>query len=277
MTARRLVRGLLAASVAVTAGYLVAPIFVIIPTSLSDSSFLQFPPERWSLRWYRNFFADPTWIGSAAASLRIAVIVTVVSVVLGTLAALGMVRGRYPLRSVVTGLVLAPLLVPYVIVGLAAYAAFLELGLTQTTTGFVLVHSALAVPYVTINVAAALVGFDRRLELAAMSLGAGPVNSFARVTLPVIAPSMASGALFAFITSWDEVVASIFLSGPLLTTLPVRMWSGVRVQIDPTVAAVSGLLLLITVSMFAGAVLTRAVRRRRSRYRATSPAEGVTR
>ncbi|GAA2381615.1 ABC transporter permease [Nonomuraea africana] len=249
---------------ALTALYLVLPVFVVIPTSFSDSAFLEFPPQEWSLRWYENFFTDLTWLDSALASVRIAVLVTLASLVLGTAAALGMVRGRYPLRALVSGLVMAPVLVPYVIIGLAVYAAFLDLGLTETTLGFVLVHTALAVPYVVITVSSALMSFDRRLEQAAMSLGAGPVTTFARVTLPLIAPSLASGAVFAFVTSFDEVVTSVFLSGPDLTTLPVQMWSGVRVQIDPTVAAVSSMLLLLTLSLFAAAGLARLIRRRKS-------------
>jgi putative spermidine/putrescine transport system permease protein len=168
----------------------------------------------------------------------------------------------------VTALVVAPIIVPYVIVGLSVYIAFLRLGLTQTTVGMVLVHTALAVPYVAINVASGLATFDRRLELAAMSLGAGPVATFFRITLPVIAPSVLAGAVFAFITSWDEVVVAIFLSGPDLSTLPVRMWSGVRVQIDPTVAAVSSLSLLATVGVFAGVGAAALARRWVRRHRA---------
>lgn len=250
--------------VALTALYLVLPVFVVVPTSFSDSAFLEFPPKDWSLRWYENFFTDLTWLDSALASVRIAVLVTLASLLLGTAAALGVVRGRYPLRALVSGLVMAPVLVPYVIIGLAVYATFLDLGLTETTLGFVLVHTALAVPYVVITVSSALMSFDRRLEQAAMSLGSGPFTTFARVTLPLIAPSLASGAVFAFVTSFDEVVTSVFLSGPDLTTLPVQMWSGVRVQIDPTVAAVSSMLLLLTLSLFAAAGLARLIRRRKA-------------
>ncbi|WP_157252104.1 ABC transporter permease [Nonomuraea typhae] len=257
-------RILLCALAGLTAVYLVLPVFVVIPASFSASSFLEFPPKEWSARWYENFFTDPTWLDSALASLRVAVLVTLLSLVLGTAAALGVVRGRYPLRALVSGLLMAPVLVPYVIVGLAVYATFLELGLTQTTLGFVLVHTALAVPYVVITVSSSLVSFDRRLEQAAMSLGAGPVSTFARVTLPLIAPGLAAGALFAFVTSFDEVVTGVFLSGPDLTTLPVQMWSGVRVQIDPTVAAVSTMLLLATLALFATAGLSRLVRRRKA-------------
>jgi len=262
MTSRRIVRGLLGVLVGLTAVYLVAPVFIVVPMSFSDSLFLKFPPTSWSTRWFESYFGDDEWIASTLASLQIGVLVTILSVVLGTLAALGMVRGNYPLRGAVAGLVLAPVLVPYVIIGLAVYAMFLQVGLTETTLGFVLVHTALAVPYVVINVSAALFSFDRRLELAAMNLGAGPVSAFLRVTLPLIAPSMLTGALFAFITSFDEVVTAVFLSGPDLTTLPAKMWSGVRVQIDPTVAAVSSMLLLVTLALFGGAGITRFVRSR---------------
>ncbi|MEJ3657778.1 ABC transporter permease [Actinomycetes bacterium KLBMP 9759] len=240
--------------------------------SFSDSQFLKFPPTSWSTRWFESYFGDDEWIASTLASVQIGVLVTILSVVLGTLAALGMVRGNYPLRGAVAGLVLAPVLVPYVIIGLAVYAMFLQFGLTETTLGFVLVHTALAVPYVVINVSAALFSFDRRLELAAMNLGAGPVSAFLRITLPIIAPSMLTGALFAFITSFDEVVTAVFLSGPDLTTLPAKMWSGVRVQIDPTVAAVSSMLLLVTLALFSGAGITRFLRSRSATRPSSGPA-----
>lgn len=263
MSTKILCRAGLVSVVALTAVYLVAPVFVVIPTSFNDSPFLEFPPKAFSTRWYQSYFDDPAWINATLNSLQIGAWVTVLSVVLGTGAALAMVRGRYPLRAVVSGLVLAPMLVPYVIVGLAVYAVFLELGLTQSILGFVLVHTALAVPFVVINVSAALVSFDERLELAAMSLGANRVTTFVKVTLPNILPSVLAGALFAFVTSFDEVVTSTFLAGPDVSTLPVQMWSGVRVQIDPTVAAVSTMLLLVTLALSASAGLVRLLRARR--------------
>lgn len=247
----------------VVALMLISPILVIVPMSFSDSAYLQFPPENWTLRWYEKFLSDDAWRASTLASFRVAILVTISSVVLGTAAALGLVRGRLKFKPIIAGLVVAPMIVPYVIVGLAVYAMALEVGLTQTTLGFVTVHTALAVPYVVVNVAAALANYDRRLEQAAMSLGASPVTTFRTVTLPIIAPAMAAGALFAFITSWDEVVVSLFLSGPELTTLPVKMWSGVRVQIDPTVAAVSSLLLLFTIAVFVLAGIGRFINSRR--------------
>lgn len=263
MLTRRLTRAGLAVLAALTGLTLVLPVLVIVPMSFNDSSFLEFPPSSFSTRWFENFFVDPRWQDSLMDSLRVAVLVTICAVVLGTAAAMGLVRGRLRLKAVLSGLVIAPLVVPYVIVGLAFYAVALELGLTQTTLGLVLIHTAVAVPYVTINVAAGLASYDQRLEQAAMSLGANPFVTFIKVTLPIIAPSVVAGALFAFVTSWDEVVISLFLAGPELTTLPVQMWSGVRVQIDPTVTAVSTMLLLVTVSVFATGGLTQLIRSRR--------------
>ncbi|WP_305093922.1 ABC transporter permease [Prescottella sp. R16] len=155
--------------------------------SFADSAFLTFPPKAFSTRWYQQLLDDPTWIASALVSLRVAVLSTICAVILGVLAALGLVRGRYPLRGPIAALLLAPIIVPYVIVGLAVYIVFLKIGLTETTLGFVLVHTALAVPYVTINVASSLVSFDRGLERAAQSLGSGPVSTFFRITFPNIA------------------------------------------------------------------------------------------
>lgn len=241
--------------------YVLAPILVIFPMSVSESGFMAFPPQGFTWDWYRSLSTDPTWFESAGQSLAVALASAALSVVLGTLAALALVRGRFPFRRFVLLTMLSPLIVPYVIVGLAVYIAFLKVGLTETMLGFVLVHTCLGVPYVMINVSAGLVSVDRRLEMASMNLGAGPVSTFMRVTLPAILPNVLAGALFAFITSWDEVVVAIFLSGPGMTTLPVKMWSGIRVEIDPTLAAVSSLLLLVLIGTFVLTGLARGVQR----------------
>lgn len=265
----------LIALAAVTVLYLVFPILVIIPMSFADSAYLTFPPEQFSTQWYERLFTDPVWVTSAINSLKVAVLTTICAVVLGTLAAMGMVRGRYPFRGAVSALLLAPLIVPYVIVGLSAYIIFLRLGLTETLLGFVLVHTALAVPYVIINVASGLMSYDRDLERAASSLGASPLTTFMHVTLPNILPSVLAGALFAFITSWDEVVTAIFISGPTLRTLPVQIWSGIRVQVDPTVAAVSGLTLFVIFASFAVYGLTKLCRNTIDKHRRRNAAAGI--
>lgn len=241
--------GLIAIGIAI---YLLMPVIVIIPMSWSESPYLSFPPEGFTFQWYEKFFKDTAWMSSLGNSLVVGLLSALLSVVLGTMAALALVRGRFPFRGAIMAVLLAPMIVPFVIVGLAVYISFLGLGLTQTTLGFVLVHTALGVPYVLINVVASLSSVDRRLEMAAMNLGAGPIETFFRITLPLILPGMIAGALFAFITSWDEVVVAIFLSGPEITTLPVKMWSGIRVQIDPTIAAISTISLIVILAVFAG-------------------------
>lgn len=238
--------------------YLLSPILVIVPMSFSESSFLAFPPSGFTLQWYEALITDYSWIESALNSLSVALLSALCSVVLGTMAALALVRGKIPFRGPIMAILLSPLIVPFVIVGLAVYITFLGLGLTETMIGFVLVHTSLGVPYVMINVIASLSSVDRRLEMAAMNLGASPFETFFRITMPLILPGMLAGALFAFITSWDEVVVAIFLSGPDLTTLPVKMWSGIRVQIDPTIAAISTLSLFIILAAFAASGIGKA-------------------
>ncbi|WP_110206995.1 ABC transporter permease [Nocardioides daejeonensis] len=260
---------------ALIGAYILLPILIILPMSVSDSAFLTFPPKGFTWQWFEELKLDPTWLEAATASLRVAALSAILSVVLGTLAALALVRGRFPFRGPVLMVLLAPLIVPYVIVGLAVYIAFLEVGLTETTLGFVLVHTCLGVPYVMINVCAGLVAVDRRLEMASMNLGAGPVSTFFRITLPAILPNMLAGALFAFITSWDEVVVAIFMSGPTLTTLPVKMWAGIRVQIDPTLAAISSLALLVIVGCFLIIGLGRLVQRLLARRNLSSDSTGA--
>lgn len=240
--ARVLVRTLVGA----IAVMLVAPMLIIVPMSFSAGEELRFPPNGLSTRWYENFFASDMWTSAAVTSLQVALLTVVVTTVLGTATALGLVRGRFPGRPVLNALLLSPLIVPVVIVGIGTYFVFVDWRIAGTLLGFVIAHSVLALPFVIINVAVSLRTIDRNLELAAQNLGAGPWQTFRRITLPLIVPGVAAGALFAFITSWDEVVMSIFLSSPLVRTLPVVMWSQVRSRIDPTIAAVATMLMLVT-------------------------------
>ncbi len=158
----------------------------------------------------------------------------------------GLMRGRFPFKSLVTALVLSPMIVPIVIVAIGTYIVFVDWRLQGTLFGFVVAHACLGFPLVVVNVAASLQTMDRNLEMAAQNLGAGPFRTFFRITLPLIMPGVVAGALFAFIESWDEVVVSIFLSSPFMRTLPVVMWSVVRSQIDPTIAALAGMLTVLT-------------------------------
>jgi putative spermidine/putrescine transport system permease protein len=226
--------------------YLIAPTLVIVPMSFTEARILSFPPEGFSLEWYGQMFSDRQWASALANSAQVAVLTATLSVVLGTLAALALARGRFRGRTVVNGLVLAPLIVPIVIIGIGMFSLFVRWRLSGSLVGLVLAHTALAVPFVVVSVTASLRTMDRNLELAAANLGATPRQTFQRVTLPIIVPGVIAGAIFAFITSWDEVVVSIFLTSARFRTLPVEMWEQVRTAVDPTVAAVATTLLVVT-------------------------------
>ena len=210
----------------------------------------------------RADWLDATWL-----SVWVGVAVAVLATLLGTLASFGLVRGRFPLRGVVSGLIISPLVIPAIVSSIGIYYAFSRFGLSGTPLGLVLAHTCLAVPFVVAVVSSTLVGFDRRLEFAAMSLGANRWATFRQVTLPIIRPAILAGAFFAFITSFDELVVALFLSGSGAITLPRRMWDELRFEIDPTIAAVSTLLVALTVVLF---VCAEALRRRGERLRAGS-------
>lgn len=229
--------------------WLVAPTLIVIPMSFTDRRSFTFPPTGWSTQWYSTFFSSPVWRDALLTSLRIALIVMVIATVLGTAAAFALDRGRIPGRGLVNALLLAPMIVPVVIVAVGMFAVYLKWRIAGTTRGFVLAHTALAIPFVIVTVGASLRTFDRRLELAAANLGAGPWTTFLRVTLPLIMPGVLAGALFAFITSFDEVVVALFLQSPSLRTLPVQMYASVTRDIDPTMAAASTMIITFTTAL----------------------------
>jgi putative spermidine/putrescine transport system permease protein len=229
--------------------FLLVPIIVIVPLSFADSSFLVYPIPGWSLRWYQNLFTSEDWIRAARNSFIVAPLATVIATVLGTLAAVGLVRTDFAFKGVLMSLLIAPMVVPIVVVGVATYLFFAPLGLVDSYAGLIIVHAALGAPFVLTTVLATLQGFNHNLVRASLSLGANPLISFFRVTLPVIAPGVISGALFAFATSFDEVVVTLFLAGPGQVTLPRQMFTGIRENITPTIAAVATLLILFTTSL----------------------------
>jgi putative spermidine/putrescine transport system permease protein len=248
--------------------YLILPILVVIPLSFSSASYLSFPPPGFSLHWYRNFFTRADWISSAWLSIWVGLAVTVLATALGTPASVALVRGRFAGKGLVNAFILSPLIVPGIIVAIGIYFFYARLGVVGNPIALVLAHTCLAVPFVVINVSATLYGFDERLEYAAMSLGASPWGAFRQVTLPLIRPGVLAGALFAFITSFDELIVALFISGTTAVTLPRRMWEGIRFEIDPTIAAVSTILVAFSVVLLLTAEL---LRRRSERLRTASP------
>ncbi|WP_416443603.1 ABC transporter permease [Leucobacter sp. HNU] len=253
-----LTRGILWAFSLLVAVWLIAPTLVVIPLSFTGKASFVFPPESWSLRWYESFFSNPAWTSALGNSLLIGLLVAVLATVLGLLAALGLraLTSKRASSTLRIGL-LAPMVVPGIVVAIGLYSVFLKLGLVGTLVGFVLAHTVLALPFTVIAITAGFAGFDDRLELAALSLGASRLKTFFAVTLPNIVPGIVSGALFAFVTSFDEVMLSLFIKSPYLNTLPVLMYASVTRDTDPTLAAAATVILvLITTLVIVALVLT---------------------
>lgn len=229
--------------------FLLAPILVMVPLSFSDSSFLSYPIPGWSLKWYQNLLDSPEWARAAKNSFIVAPAATVIATALGTLAAVGLSRTNFRFKSLLMGILIAPMVVPIVVVGVATYLYFAPLGLADSYFGLIVVHAALGAPFVLTTVLATLAGFNHNLVRASLSLGETPLRTFFRITLPVIAPGVISGALFAFATSFDEVVVTLFLAGAEQATLPRQMFTGIRENISPTIAAVATLLILFTTTL----------------------------
>lgn len=248
--------------------FLVLPILAIVPLSFNATSFLSYPMPGLSLQWYAEVFAPYPWMFALQNSLIVALSATALATVLGTLAALGLTRSHLPWRSAIMGLMISPMVVPIVITGVGVYFFFAELGLTASYPGLILAHTALAAPFVVITVSATLHGFDANLMRAGASLGAPPLTVFFRVVLPLILPGVISGALFAFATSFDEVVVAIFLAGPQQRTLPLQMFDGIRENISPAIVAVATLLVLVSVLLM---IAVELLRRRGERLRGLRP------
>jgi putative spermidine/putrescine transport system permease protein len=257
-------RGLLLVFCGLVAIWLVAPSLIVIPLSFTDRPSFVFPPTGWSTQWYVNFFTDPSWLWSLEASIRVGLLVAVVATVCGTAAAVAFSRTRFFGDQGLRALLLSPMIVPVIVVSIGIYAIYLRLNLLGTTLGFVVAHSVLALPFVIIPVSASLQGFDRRLEDAAAICGASKWTTFRTITLPQVAPGVLSGALFAFATSFDEVVLSLFIQSPYLQTLPVRMYSSITRDTDPTIAAAATVILALTTALTILASIF-AIRRNRVR------------
>lgn len=243
---------------------LVLPILAIIPLSFTSDTMLSYPMPGISLRWYREFFSSVMWTLSMKNSFIIAGATTVLATALGTLSAIGLTMADFPFKGMITGIMIMPMLVPIVITAVGIYFFFAWTGLTGTYLGMILAHTALATPFVVITVTATLQGFNRNQIRAGASLGASPVTVFFKVTLPQILPGVISGALFAFVTSFDEVVVALFIAGSEQYTLPRQMFAGIREKYNPTIAAVAGMMIAVSIALLVSVEL---LRRRNERLR----------
>ena len=251
--------------------FLITPILVMMPLSFNTVPFFTFTsemlsldPDGFSLRWYRDFFNSLNWQGAVKNSFIIAFFATILATTLGTVAALGLSRPYMPYKTLIMAILISPMIVPLIISAAGMYFFYSKIGLTSTHLGVILAHTALGTPFVVIVVTATLVGFDQSLTRAAAMLGASPTRAFFKVTMPLILPGVISGGLFAFITSFDEVVVVLFVGSVEQRTIPWAMFSGIREQISPTILAVATI--LITISVFLLATLE-LLRRRNERLR----------
>ena len=253
--------------------YLIAPLFVIFPLSFSADEFLVFSdgmkrldPDAFSTRWYKDMVwgTKNPWGLAAKNSFIVAFFATIGSVILGTVAALGLSSRHMPYKGIIMAILISPMIVPLIISGVAIFFFMAKVGLAATHTGIILAHIILGTPFVVITVTATLSGFDHSVTRAAASLGSTPYNTFMKITLPLITPGVVSGALFAFVTSFDEVVVVLFLAGLDNTTIPIQMWIGLREQLSPTILAVATCLIIMSTLILVTAEL---LRRRSERLR----------
>lgn len=258
-------RWLLALYSAVALMFLILPILAIIPMSLNPTSFLVMPHGGLSARWYRALAESPAWRRAFGNSLLIATCVAVIATPLGTFGALGIARMRARMRGILLALVVAPMAVPVVISAVAFYFLFAPLGLINSLAGMIIAHVTLAVPFVVIVVMASLHGFDVTLLRAGASLGAPPFTVMLRILVPLIAPGVTAGAVFAFMTSFDETVVAMFIAGPAERTLPLQIFEGVREQVSPAITAAATLLIIASCALLGFAELLRRRGERLSR------------
>jgi putative spermidine/putrescine transport system permease protein len=244
--------------------FLVSPFVVVLPNGFSSGAYLAFPTPGVSLRWFRNFFASRTWIDAAITSFEVALAAAAIATVTGTAAAIALDGWSFRGKTALVLLLLSPLVIPAVIVGIAAYTFFVSIRLYGSLVALVLAHGLLGIPYVLLSVLAALNQRDPRLGMAALSLGASPWQTFREVTLPLAMPGVAGGAILAFVISFDDVVVATFLAGVRTTTLPMRMFQAVEAELDPTIAAASTLLVAFAALVLVALRALARLERRRS-------------
>jgi len=255
--------------------FLIFPIIVIVPLSFNAEDFFTFTPkmlaldpEGYSFKHYQDFFTNPDWQQALYNSVTIAPVATLLATAFGTLAAIGLSQSHVPFKSAIMAILISPMIVPLIISAAGMYFFYSRIGLQGTYLGVVMAHAALGTPFVIITVTATLVGFDRSLTRASASMGADPVRTFFKVQMPLIIPGVVSGALFAFITSFDEVVVVLFLGSASQKTLPWQMFTGLREQISPTILAVATLMVAISIVLL---TVLELLRRRSERLRGLTP------
>ncbi|WP_035485240.1 ABC transporter permease [Geminicoccus roseus] len=233
--------------------FLCLPIAIVVPMSFSSASSLEFPPPGFSMRWYEAFFGDQRWLVAAGNSLLVAVVASSLALLVGSVAAYGLVRGSFAGRALADGNIMAPLIVPQIVTAVGLYIYFAKIGLLGSLTGLIIGHTVLAIPYVVLVMTVAIRSFDVRIEQVALTLGASWPTMFRRILLPNLAPSAAAAWIFAFVISFDEVVVTIFLAGGI-DTIPKRMFNELTLQVNPTITAIATLLIgfsLVTVGLLA--------------------------
>ena len=250
--------------VAVVLLFLIAPILAIMPLSFNSESFFTYPMPGFSLKWYNDFFFNDRWTSAVKMSVIVASSTTIIATTLGTLAALGLSRSNIPARAAIMAVLISPMIVPVIISAVGMFLFYARVSLAGTLPGLIFAHTALATPFVVITVTATLMGFDRTLMRAGASCGAPPHTVFFKVVMPLILPGMISGALFAFTTSFDEIVVVLFLASPEQRTLPKQMFSGIREMISPTITAAATVLILFSTVLL---ITVELLRRRSERLR----------
>jgi putative spermidine/putrescine transport system permease protein len=260
-TAGRL--GLSAAVVAIII-YLIFPVVVVVAISFSAGNFLSFPPPGLSLRWYRTIASDTEWISALWVTVRVGALSSAIAALLGVPAAFALTRYVIPAKSLLSALILCALVTPPIVTALSTYLFYVPLGLVNSIAGLAFVHAVSGMPFVVINTSASLRSADRNLERAAIIHGAHPLWAVMRITLPIIAPGIVIGAIFAFVHSTHELLVATFVLGGVGKPVAVKIWSGVQATTDPTIAAASTILIGLAILTFASAAATQALAKRRS-------------
>ncbi|MBJ7555354.1 ABC transporter permease [Marinomonas spartinae] len=245
------------------AAFLVLPIIFIVFLSFGSSQWLIFPPPAWTLKWYIQFFNNPEWIDAAITSLEVACLTSIIATLIAMPASFALVRGRFKGRDYLYSFFTLPMMIPVVIIAVALYSVFLTLGLTGTMFAFVVSHIIVALPFAIISIINSLRLFDKSIEDAAVICGASRLQAIFKVTFPLIKPGIVSGALFAFLASWDEVVISVMMASPDLQTLPVKMWSTLRQDLTPVIAVASTALIILSLFIM---IIASFVRKQSNRH-----------